>query len=140
MPDTPPPDRPSRNSAPRASPHAAYLAGLPADQRKALEVLRLQLLDRLPNATQVLSHGMPAFQLKGGHIAAGFSAWKFHLSLYAFSSTVFPQIEDMLEGWSHTKSTLHFTPEKPVPDAILNRFLEIRLAEIAERQSRGKRA
>jgi uncharacterized protein YdhG (YjbR/CyaY superfamily) len=49
------------------------LAGVPADQRAALQKLRETIRSIVPEAEECISYSMPAFRLDG-RIVAGFSA------------------------------------------------------------------
>ena len=61
----------------------------------------------MPEAEQVISYGMPAFRVDGKTVA-GFAAFKNHLSYLPFSGSVLSQLADELEGYTMTKSALHF--------------------------------
>jgi uncharacterized protein YdhG (YjbR/CyaY superfamily) len=53
----------------------AYLENLPPDRREALERLRAQVAGLVPDAEETISHGMPAFKLRGRGLLY-FAAWK----------------------------------------------------------------
>jgi hypothetical protein len=39
----------------------------------------------------------------------------------------------LISGYSHAKSALHFTPDTPLSDALVERLIATRLTEIRER-------
>lgn len=53
-----------------------------------------------------------------------------HLSLYPFSSEVVAAVADDLPGFSISKGTIRFTPESPLPDAMVERIVRLRMDEI----------
>jgi uncharacterized protein YdhG (YjbR/CyaY superfamily) len=109
-----------------------HLAALPPDQRAALERLRATIRAAAPDATEAISYGMPAFK-QDGHGLVGYAAFKAHCSLFPMSATVLPALADALEGFTTSKGTIRFTPEQPLPDALVTRIVEARLAELAAR-------
>lgn len=71
---------------------------------------------------------MPAFRV-GTHCVAGFAAFKNHLSFFPFSGSVLSEFEKDLEDFTYTKSGIHFTPEKPIPRALVEKIIKKRLSE-----------
>jgi uncharacterized protein YdhG (YjbR/CyaY superfamily) len=56
--------------------------------------------------------------------------------LFPFSSTVVEAVTADLDGFSLSKGTIRFTAERPVPDAVLTRIIELRRDEIEARSGR----
>jgi uncharacterized protein YdhG (YjbR/CyaY superfamily) len=111
------------------SPIDAYLATLPADQREALQRLRAQIAGLVPDAEETISYGMPAFKLRGRGLV-WFAAWKAHCSIYPLTATFLEANADALKGYGRTKGSLHFTPEAPLPEALVERLVRARLADL----------
>jgi len=107
----------------------AYLAALPADQRQLLERLRSQIARLLPDATETISYGMPAFALDGRAIV-WFAGWKAHCSIYPLTDNFLKAHASELKGYGRTKGSLHFTPRAPLPDALMERLVLDRLADL----------
>jgi len=80
----------------------------------------------------VISYGVPAFQVHG-KIVAGFAAFKNHSSYLPFSGSVLRQLSAQLEGYAMTKSSLHFHVDRPLPKALVNELIAVRLAELGQR-------
>jgi uncharacterized protein YdhG (YjbR/CyaY superfamily) len=99
------------------------------DQRRALGDLRRQILAAAPEAEQCISYGMPAFRV-GGKVVAGFAAFKEHLSYLPHSGSVLTELGDDLSQWTATKGSLHFTPDHPLPDEIVERMVAVRRSEL----------
>lgn len=109
----------------------AYIAALPPDQRDALTDLRARLNTLLPDHIEVMSYAMPGFRQPGpkGKMVAGYAAFAKHLGLYPHSGSVIPRID--CAPFKTSKSGVLFTPDRPLPDALLRQIIETRQAEIA---------
>ena len=105
-----------------------YLREVEEPKRSTLQRLRATILEIIPEAEQVISYGLPAFRV-GGATVAGFAAFKDHLSYVPFSGSVLGQLGDELEGYTMTKSSLHFDVDRPLPKALVNKLISTRLAE-----------
>lgn len=110
-----------------------FLAGLPADQRAALEVLRRQIRAAAPDAVEVIAYGIPGFRLHGRYLL-GFGATRKHCSLYC--GTLLRNFEVELAGYSTLKGTIHFTPDMPIPPRVVKAILKARVADVAQRGPR----
>jgi uncharacterized protein YdhG (YjbR/CyaY superfamily) len=104
----------------------AYLRGLEEPKRSTLEVLRRTILEIVPDAEQVISYRVPAFRVRG-QTFAGFAAFRNHLSYLPFSGSVLSQLADELEGYSMTKSALHFPVDRPLPKVLVKKLIAVRL-------------
>ena len=110
----------------------AYLRGLKEPKRRTLQELRRTILEILPDAEQVISYRVPAFRV-GGKTVAGFAAFKDHLSYLPFSGSVLGQLAEELDGYTTTKSALHFPIDRPLPKTLVRKLIRTRLAEIDRR-------
>ena len=108
-----------------------YLRGLDEPKRSTLQALRRTILEIVPEAEQVISYRLPAFRVSGKTVA-GFAAFKNHLSYLPFSGSVLGQLADELEGYTMTKSSLHFPVDRPLPKAVVGNLIAVRLAEVRE--------
>jgi uncharacterized protein YdhG (YjbR/CyaY superfamily) len=106
-----------------------YLRGLEEPKRAALEALRRTILEVVPEAEEVISYGVPAFRVQGKTVA-GFAAFKTHLSYLPFSGSVLEQLGDELQGYTTTKSALHFPVDRPLPKTLVKRLIAERLEEV----------
>jgi uncharacterized protein YdhG (YjbR/CyaY superfamily) len=123
-----------RGSQPaRAEQVNPYLAPLSSDdQRVALEHLRAEVHRLVPEVTEAISYGLPTFKLRGRSLFA-FGGWKEHCSIYPMSGSFLEANADALKGYDRTKGSLHFTPEAPLPDALLADLVRRRVAELEAR-------
>jgi uncharacterized protein YdhG (YjbR/CyaY superfamily) len=107
-----------------------YLARLPADQRSALQALRTVIRRAAPDAEERLSYGICAF--RDGGMLVGFGATRTHCALYLMSGRTAAEHAPLLEGYDTSKGTIRFTPDTPLPAALVTRLVKARLAENRE--------
>ena len=114
-----------------------YLDGLAPGQKAALARVREIVAELVPDAEEGTSYGMPAF-IYAGRPLLGFRAAQKHLSLFPFSPAAIEAVSDGLDGFDLAKGTIRFTPDHPVPQAVLADMIRYRAREItAARRSRG---
>lgn len=105
----------------------AYLANLPVDQREALELLRKQIHAFVPEVKEKISYKVPVFMYHGSLV--GFAAFKAHLSFFVMSTALVSKLSSSLTDFKHKGATIHFSPEKPIPEKILHDILKERIKE-----------
>ena len=109
----------------------AYLANRPEDQRKALQHLREVIRAAAPDAVEVMSYGVPALRAgPKGKVLIGYAGMKAHCGLYVFEGDLVARFAPKLAGFSTDKGTIRFTPDHPLPDALVTEIVTARLAEI----------
>lgn len=106
-----------------------YLDMLPDDQRKALTELRKQILAAAPKAEEYFGYGLPGFRYNG-HPLVYMGAAKKHVALYGMVPAGFAE---RLKGFTVSKGTIQFTPEKPLPAALVKDIVKLKCAEIEQR-------
>lgn len=109
-----------------------YLAGLPDDQRQALEALRQVIKATVPGAQERISYGTSViFALQRDLV--GFVAQAKHLSFFTMSPELARAMQDEIEKTHRVSgATIHFSPESPLPAALVKRILQARLKEESE--------
>jgi uncharacterized protein YdhG (YjbR/CyaY superfamily) len=107
----------------------AYLAGLPPGHRELLQRLREQVRALVPDAEETISYGMPAFKLDRKFLLS-YAGWKNHCSIYPWTDSLFDRHAGALEGYERTKGSLHFTPERPLPEAAVEDLVRWRIADL----------
>jgi uncharacterized protein YdhG (YjbR/CyaY superfamily) len=105
-----------------------YLERLEEPKRSTLEALRRAILEVVPGAEQVISYNVPAFRVDGRTVA-GFAAFKNHLSYLPFSGSVLSRLAADLEGYTTTRSALHFPVDRPLPIALVRKLIAARLED-----------
>jgi uncharacterized protein YdhG (YjbR/CyaY superfamily) len=125
--------RPKPSRRPRSSTYGgaatidAYLARVEPEQRAALEALRQLIRKAAPKAEEVITYGIPAFKLHG--FVIGFAASARHCSLHPMNSHTVADFAADLVGYSTSKGTIRFAPDKPLPAALVKRIVKARVAE-----------
>lgn len=109
-----------------------YLAQLPLAQRKALEILRKQILAAAPGTEEHYGYGLPAFKYNG-HPLLYIGAAKNHCALYGSVPVGF---KEKLKGFIVSKGAIQFTPEKPLPAVLVKEIVKAKCAEIEVRWPR----
>lgn len=112
-----------------------YIAALPADQRAALEELRRTIRTAAPEATEAISYQIPSFR-DGDRALVSYAAFKNHCSLFPMSTTVMAAHAAELEPFLAGKGTIRFTPDVPLPAAIVEKLVKARLEENVARRGR----
>ena len=116
-----------------------YLAGVSPRNRALLQQLRAAIRGVVPEAEECISYRMPAFRFNG-RVIAGFSATSKGCSYYPFSGTTLTTLAHEVEGYSQTKSALHFGPDNPLPTALVRKLLKARIAEAKPSRSHRRPA
>ena len=106
-----------------------YLAGVKPDQRTALEKLGRTIQAVAPKAEECISYGIPAFRLNG-RLLVGFGAWANHCSFYPMSSPTLRKFQRDVKGFQTSKGTLRFSPDKPLPGALVRKLVRARIENI----------
>lgn len=120
---------------PRVAPPSvdAYLAGLPPDQRAALEELRATIRAAAPMAEELIAYQIPAYRHRG--MLVSFSAHSNHCTFHVMSPDTLKAHAAETEGYETTTGGIHFTPEKPIAAELVTKLVK---ARVAENERRGK--
>ena len=110
-----------------------YLAGVPEDARSVLAKLRATIKAAAPKATEVISYQIPAYKDYG--LLVGFAASKSHCTFHIMSTGVTRAHADELRGYQLGKASIRFTPDKPIPAALVRKLVKARLRENESRRS-----
>ena len=104
----------------------AWLANLQKDQRVALKKLRDQIRAAAPEAVETIAYGVPMFYI-GSAVLLGFNAFTNHVSLGVGGKTL-KTLRAALEGYDVAKDTIRFSPDRPLPAALVRKIVKTRLA------------
>jgi len=107
---------------------SAYLESVPQNRRRALQDLRKKIRLIIPDAEKCISYRIPAFRLNGV-VVAGFCATVKGCSYFPFSGSTLKTLRDVLSCNEQTKSSLHFSPDDPLPLTLVRKLIETRIAE-----------
>jgi len=104
-----------------------YIAVFPQRQRVQLERLYQLIATNVPDNTEErFSWKMPSFYLQG--YVAHFSGSKNHIGLHIGSEGV-KRFETKLTDFSCTKSTVHLSYDKPLPQELIIEIIKWRIKE-----------
>jgi len=107
-----------------------YLDGAPEPQRSTLVTLRAALRELLPDASEELSYGVPAFKV-GGKAVAGYAYFQKHCSYFPHSGSVLSELAaDELAEYEWSKGTLRFPVDEPLADSLVARLVNVRKAQL----------
>jgi uncharacterized protein YdhG (YjbR/CyaY superfamily) len=104
-----------------------YLAAVGDAQRAALEKLRETIRAAAPEAEECISYGVPAFRQNGPLV--GYGATAKHCAFYLMSGSTVAAHEEELRGYATSKGTIRFSPDRPLPEALVTRLVRARVAE-----------
>jgi uncharacterized protein YdhG (YjbR/CyaY superfamily) len=111
-----------------------YLAGIPDPARTALNRVRAVIRSVAPpEATEVISYGIPTFKYKG--MLASFAAFSDHCSLFPGAGPTI-EFKKELKNFQTSKGTIRFAPDKPLPAALLKKLIKARIAENERKKGR----
>jgi len=105
---------------------SAYLRAVPPAPRAALQKLRKTIKAAAPEASEVISYGIPMFKHHG--MLLGYAAFKDHCSLF-MSTYLTKALKKELASYHTAKGTIRFTPDKPLPAALVRKLVKARIAQ-----------
>ena len=104
----------------------AYLAGVSADKRAALEALRRSIKSAAPQAEECISYQLPAFRLNGKLLVA-YGAAANHCAFYPGS--VVQSLKEELRDFDTSTGTIRFPANRPLPPALVRKLVKLRIAK-----------
>jgi uncharacterized protein YdhG (YjbR/CyaY superfamily) len=108
-----------------------YLAGVPDDQRRALDRLRELIREAAPNAVETISYGRPALRLDGRYFV-GFGVTRTGCSFFTGRAPIDAHAAE-LAGYRTWKGTINFRPDQPLPAELVSRLVRARVGEFGAR-------
>lgn len=120
---------PKKTVSPRTN---AALDLIGAPKLAALKVVHDAILKAAPAATESQTYGARGYRVDGMPVV-GLGASARFLSLYVMSSGVMAAFAEAFDelGLRYSKGTVQFTPDNPLPPALVRRIVKARLAENA---------
>jgi uncharacterized protein YdhG (YjbR/CyaY superfamily) len=106
-----------------------YLAALAPAQRTALADLRSVITAAVPGAEDAIRTRVPAIRYRGKTVV-GFGAAERHLALYVMFGAALTTLRDELAPFETSNTVVRFTPDRPLPAALVRKIVAVRLAEI----------
>src|SRR5512134_556130 len=94
-----------------------YLDAQPAPVRARLEELRAVIKAAAPDASEVISYGVPGFRL--GSPLVGYGAAKGHIGFYVMDPAVIEAHASELTGYKTSKGSISLPMDGPLPVELL---------------------
>lgn len=113
-----------------------YLSRLPKESRLALENLRQTIRSAVPDAVEVISYQIPTFKLEG-RMLVSYAGFTKHCSFFPGAGPIDAHQKE-LKSFVTSKGTIRFTPEQPLPAALVKKLVKTRIKlNEAARKKRG---
>ena len=106
---------------------SSYLAAVPKEQRDVLQRMRRTIKAAAPRAEEVISYGIPGYKHCG--MLVFFAAFRDHCSFFPASKLILKNFAKELQPFKVKGSTIHFTPQNPLPAALLKKMVKARVAQ-----------
>ena len=110
-----------------------FLQSQSPERRQAIERLRTIIREEAPQAEEKISYQQPTYMLHGWFISLG--AAKNHLSFHPMDNTTVARHAEALKGFKTRPGTIQFTPEHPIPEALVRKIVRERLVENLARKA-----
>ena len=112
-----------------------YLRIFPPDVQNILEQIREIIHEIAPEAEETIKYAIPTFTLKGNLVH--FGAYQSHIGFYPTPSAI-EAFEKELSPYEHSKGTIRFPIDKPVPFDLVRRMVQFRVKELLEAGKKRK--
>ena len=109
-----------------------YIANLPVEQQIALKRVRQIIKNTVPEAQEFISYSKPAYHFHG--MIGSFAAFKNHCSFFPWNAQTIIDFADELKDFNTSAGTIQFTPDKPIPEELLQKILRYRVAGNLEKK------
>ncbi|MCH5464604.1 iron chaperone [Levilactobacillus tujiorum] len=107
-----------------------YIEEADPAQQAQLKAMYQILKPLLPDATETLSYGMPAFHQEKDIVY--FAPMKNHLGFYPTDKPI-AHFEDELEGrFKYSKGAVQFDYRQPLPAELITKMVRYRLSEVLD--------
>jgi uncharacterized protein YdhG (YjbR/CyaY superfamily) len=111
-----------------------YFASLPREARSVLKKLRKTIRSIVPEATEVISYGIPTFKLD--RMLVAYAAFRHHYSFFPLSSRLLDRYRREAARYRSSKGTLQFAFSEPLPESLIRKIVGARVKELRKRGSR----
>jgi uncharacterized protein YdhG (YjbR/CyaY superfamily) len=112
-----------------------YISGFPEAVQCLLQQVRDAIRMEAPQATEVISYGIPTFNLNGPLVH--FAAFKSHIGFYA-TPTGHEAFIAELSAYKQGKGSVQFPFDRPLPIDLIKRIVKFRIDEKLKQESTKK--
>lgn len=110
------------------SPVDDYIAQFSPEVQQKLQKVREVIAACAPDANEVMSYGIPTFDLQKKHLVH-FAAFKKHIGFFPGSEAIVV-FKSQLEGYKTSKGTIQFLFDEPIPFALVKKIVVYRIKKI----------
>ena len=110
-----------------------YISTFPSDTQTILEKVRQAIHKAVPEATEAISYGLPAFNLNSKHLVF-FAGWKQYVSLYPLPAGD-AAFQQKIAPYKKEKSTLRFPLDKPIPYDLIAEIVTLLMIEKPKKEN-----
>ncbi|MBD0333015.1 MAG: DUF1801 domain-containing protein [Chitinophagaceae bacterium] len=110
-----------------------YLTALPPKVKSTLQSLRKVILSTVPDAIELISYQIPGYKYKGRPLVF-FAAFKNHCSFFGTSKSLLERFKKELQPYEISGTTIHFSPENPLPSSLVKKLVKARIEEYEIKQ------
>jgi uncharacterized protein YdhG (YjbR/CyaY superfamily) len=104
-----------------------YIAHASTQFRGILSDLRAAIRVAAPQAQELISYRIPSYKYHGSLVH--FAVFKDHCSFITVSKMPLETFRDELQPFTISGTTIHFTPQKPLPSELVQRIVRYRMEE-----------
>ncbi|HEX2606158.1 MAG TPA: DUF1801 domain-containing protein [Flavisolibacter sp.] len=104
-----------------------YIELQPTAFHKVLKSVRKAIREAAPQAKEGISYMMPAYKHEGPLVY--FGAFKNHCSFFCINKAILEELATELEPFHTSGTTIHFTPDNPLPAALVKKIVKIRVGQ-----------
>jgi uncharacterized protein YdhG (YjbR/CyaY superfamily) len=109
---------------------SSYIAKFPKDIQARLELMRKTISACAPGAKESMKWSMPAFSYK--RILVVYAGFKNHIGFYPTPSPI-RAFEKDLKKYKHSKGSVQFPHDKPLPLPLIRKITKFRIKESKEK-------
>ena len=106
-----------------------YIQALPPEERAELQRIRGIIKATVPQCRERIAYRICVFSLRRDMV--GLACHKQFCSLYTMSPGIANELEKELKGHEVVGTTIHFTPDRPLPTALIRKILKARVRELS---------
>lgn len=105
-----------------------YFAPFPASIVERLQTVRAAIAEEAPDAVEVMSYGIPTFDLNGKHLVH-FAGYQRHLGFYPTAGGM-AAFADALSEYKTAKGSVQFPHDRPLPLDLIRAMVRFRVATV----------
>ena len=104
-----------------------YIQSFPQDVQEILQKIRTIIKENVPEVSEQVSYGMPAYKLYGKPLVY-FGAYKYHIGFYATPSG-HAEFSKELSLYKQGKGSVQFPFHEAIPFDLISRMVKFRAIE-----------